>query len=81
MLRTVTILVLWVFILIGISVVGIYVYYDIAANNAQSSLGTEAPVLEVNGIQFRDLNKNGLMDPYENPELPWLIEFKMCYRK
>ena len=46
MLRTITILVLWVFILIGISVVGFYVYYDIAANNAQSSLG-------IRGLRFR----------------------------
>lgn len=44
MLRIITILVLWVFILIGISVAGFYAYYGIAANNALSSLGLEAPV-------------------------------------
>lgn len=70
MLRTITILALWVFILIGISVVGFYTYYGIAAYNAQSSLGIEASVLEVNGIQFRDLNKNGVMDTYEIPQAP-----------
>ena len=70
MLRIITILVLWVFILIGISVAGFYAYYGIAANNALSSLGLEAPVLEVDGVQFRDLNKNGVMDPYENPRAP-----------
>ena len=70
MLRIITILILWVFILIGISVAGFYIYYGIAANNARSSLGAEASVLESNGIQFRDLNKNGVMDPYENPRAP-----------
>ncbi|MGZ4463714.1 MAG: glycoside hydrolase family 3 N-terminal domain-containing protein, partial [Gaiellaceae bacterium] len=33
-------------------------------------LGPEAPVLERDGIRFRDLNKNGRLDPYEDPRAP-----------
>jgi beta-glucosidase len=70
MLRVITIIVLWVLILAGTAVLGFYAYHGIASNNAKASLGTEAPVLEANGIQYRDLNKNGVMDQYENPDAP-----------
>jgi beta-glucosidase len=33
-------------------------------------LGPEAPVLEQDGLRFRDLNKNGKLDPYEDPRRP-----------
>lgn len=33
-------------------------------------LGNEAPVLEQDGVKFRDLNKNGRLDPYEDPRRP-----------
>lgn len=33
-------------------------------------LGPEAPVLTENGLQFRDLNKNGKLDIYEDPRQP-----------
>jgi beta-glucosidase len=33
-------------------------------------LGPEAPVLEQDGHRFRDLNKNGRLDPYEDARLP-----------
>ncbi|HAF70365.1 TPA: beta-glucosidase [Candidatus Acetothermia bacterium] len=29
-----------------------------------------APILEVDGLQFKDLNKNGVLDPYEDWRLP-----------
>jgi beta-glucosidase len=35
-----------------------------------AQLGPEAPVLEVNGLKFRDLNKNGMLDVYEDPRQP-----------
>lgn len=70
MLRVITLIVLWVLILAGVAVLGFYAYYGIATNNAKASLGAEAPVLEANGIQYRDLNKNGVMDQYENPDAP-----------
>jgi len=33
-------------------------------------LGDEAPTLTVDGFTFRDLNKNGILDPYEDSRLP-----------
>ena len=35
-----------------------------------SLLGKEAPTLTQDGITFRDLNKNGRLDPYEDPRRP-----------
>ncbi len=35
-----------------------------------SSLSQDAPILSQNGITFRDLNKNGRLDPYEDPRQP-----------
>jgi beta-glucosidase len=35
-----------------------------------SLLGKEAPTLTRDGITFRDLNKNGKLDPYEDPRRP-----------
>jgi beta-glucosidase len=32
--------------------------------------GPEAPLLSADGITFRDLNKNGRLDPYEDPRRP-----------
>lgn len=33
-------------------------------------LGPEAPILTLDGVTFRDLNKNGRLDPYEDPRRP-----------
>jgi beta-glucosidase len=33
-------------------------------------LGPKAPVLTLDGVTFRDLNKNGRLDPYEDPRRP-----------
>ena len=42
------------------------------ANNqkqaAEKRLGPEAPVLSIEGTTFRDLNKNGVLDVYEDPQ-------------
>jgi beta-glucosidase len=35
-----------------------------------SPLGPEAPTLSEGGLTFRDLNKNGVLDPYEDPRVP-----------
>ena len=35
-----------------------------------AELGMEAPILEDDRIQFRDLNKNGRLDVYEDPRQP-----------
>jgi len=43
---------------------------DIATHKNLSLLGNEAPTLTQAGITFRDLNKNGKLDPYEDPRRP-----------
>jgi len=37
-----------------------------AAKDLYAKLGDEAPVLTVDGLSFRDLNKNGTLDIYED---------------
>jgi beta-glucosidase len=42
-----------------------------SATAAQTAIGSrKAPVLNQNGLKFRDLNKNGTLDPYEDWRLP-----------
>jgi len=38
--------------------------------NLKARQGPEAPVLQLNGFSFRDLNKNGKLDPFEDSRLP-----------
>jgi beta-glucosidase len=65
-----TILLLVLLVLAG------FVYYLLAirprlvTRRNLDRLGPEAPVLTLNGITFRDLNKNGRLDPYEDPRRP-----------
>jgi len=40
---------------------------SLASNKNMSLLGGEAKILRQDGVQFRDLNKNGKLDIYENP--------------
>ena len=70
MLRGIVVVVLGGLILVAVGVLGFYSYYGIQAKSARASLGPEAPALESDGVRYRDLNKNGVMDPYENPEAP-----------
>ena len=37
---------------------------------ARARMGPPAPALRVDGLAFRDLNKNGRLDPYEDRRLP-----------
>ena len=56
--------------LIGGLVIGYaVVYFNLKgkSNDNMALLGLEAPTLTDNGISFRDLNKNGKLDIYENP--------------
>ena len=50
--------------------IGVFAYYSIKWNRTSNAnmklLGNEAPVLTINGYQFRDLNKNGKLDIYED---------------
>src|SRR5690349_19438346 len=43
---------------------------DIKMRRNLSLLGKEAPTLTQDGFTFRDLNKNGKLDPYEDPRRP-----------
>jgi len=43
---------------------------DITTRRNLSLLGKEAPTLPQDGVIFRDLNKNGKLDPYEDPRRP-----------
>ena len=44
-------------------------YYWVLNKNARSSL-KDKEVLQVDGLKFRDLNGNGLLDPYEDSRAP-----------
>lgn len=47
------------------------VYWNKSSKSSKNFalLGEEAPILVENGVSFRDLNKNGKIDIYENPDL------------
>ena len=56
--------------ILAILVVGYAVIYFSKKSKSNSNmelLGVEAPTLDQSGLSFRDLNKNGKMDTYENP--------------
>ena len=64
----------YLLLLIVLMAAGIYFWNNIRPNintrNNLSLLGKEAPTLTQDGITFRDLNKNGKLDPYEDPRRP-----------
>ena len=49
---------------------GVFIYMNLKwsreANKNLSLLGEQAPTLVLDGVEFRDLNKNGELDPYED---------------
>ena len=56
---------------LGLCILGsliFYFYKSLQSSTNLKKLGSEAPVLTLDGIQYRDLNKNGKMDTYENPK-------------
>ena len=63
------------FVLVLLVLAG-FVYYLLAdrprlmTRRNLDRLGPEAPVLTLDGVTFRDLNKNGRLDPYEDPRRP-----------
>ena len=68
---------MWLFYLLLIIVlIGGIVYYwrnirpELNTRRNLALLGKEAPTLTQDGITFRDLNKNGKLDPYEDPRRP-----------
>ena len=66
---------LWILIVAVLLIAGgIYFWLNIRpelnTRRNLSLLGSEARVLMQDGISFRDLNKNGRLDPYEDPRRP-----------
>ena len=45
-----------------------YIKWRLEASRDYAMFGTEAPKLKINNKVYRDLNKNGKLDTYENPE-------------
>ena len=64
----------YLLLLIVLMAAGIYFWNNIRPNintrNNLALLGKEAPTLTQDGLTFRDLNKNGKLDPYEDPRRP-----------
>ncbi len=52
--------------LIAILLTVVYVKSYIAYKDAAKLIGKEAPILKIDGHDFRDLNKNGKLDAYED---------------
>ncbi|MAG20704.1 MAG: beta-glucosidase [Candidatus Marinimicrobia bacterium] len=64
------------YILLGVAVIillGVVLFYSFYAINSagnMAELGPEAPALTERGLTFRDLNKNGKLDHYEDSRQP-----------
>jgi len=68
---------MWIWYVLAVIVLiagGIYIGLNVQPNiNTRKNLallGSEAPTIAQDGITFRDLNKNGLLDIYEDPRRP-----------
>jgi beta-glucosidase len=62
----------WYLLLIIIMIAGVVYFWrnirpELNTRRNLSLLGKEAPTLTQDGVTFRDLNKNGKLDPYEDP--------------
>lgn len=55
-------------LLLGITAVVLFAVHQ--ESEALDQVGVRAPVLEVDGLRVRDRNKNGTIDPYEDPRVP-----------
>lgn len=64
----------WILAVLLLLVVGLILgfrgYYSLQSSGNLSEAGPEAPVTTEAGHAFRDLNKNGQLDPYEDSRLP-----------
>lgn len=65
--RVLKFLVLAIIVVFVIIASVIYISKKSKSNSNMELLGDEAPTLNQSGISYRDLNKNGKMDIYENP--------------
>ena len=67
------------YILIGLTSLGLlaclvgtilYIKKKMTVKEKYALLGDKAPMLNLAGMEFRDLNKNGRLDPYEDARNP-----------
>ncbi len=56
--------------IVGLLYLNARLQFRLASKRYQAQLGPPAPLLQVDGQQFRDLNKNGKLDVYEDPRRP-----------
>jgi len=49
-----------------LAVLFFFIKWNLTSSTNMKLLGKEAPGIVVNGVSFRDLNKNGKLDPYED---------------
>lgn len=53
-------------LLILVIVIGFHIHYSMQHAKYMKKAGPEAPSLSIDGLTFRDLNKNGILDVYED---------------
>ena len=46
--------------------IAFFAFYSIASHNNMGLLGEPAAHITSDGFSYRDLNKNGVLDPYED---------------
>ncbi len=64
-------LLLAVVVVVAVVLFGVFAYGRTrAVRAARAEIGPPADTLRVDGLAFRDLNKNGRLDPYEDRRLP-----------
>ncbi len=69
-LKFILYLLLFLIVLIAGGIAYWYISASISSSRNMAQLGPEAPVLNVDGLAFRDLNKNGVLDVYEDFRQP-----------
>jgi beta-glucosidase len=53
-------------LILSLTYLGYYIKWNIASGKTLALQGENAPTLTLDGYSFRDLNKNGFLDPYED---------------
>ena len=69
-LRFLLYFILFLIITIALLLLGIYLKKNKASKENMALLGKAAPSILVEHASYRDLNKNGMLDPYEDPSQP-----------
>jgi beta-glucosidase len=69
-LKFILYLLLFLIVLIAGGIAYWYISASISSSRNMAQLGPEAPALNVDGFAFRDLNKNGTLDVYEDFRQP-----------